>query len=393
MKILSTRFVECLVVLLLMALSVKGQSALNYSGVNYYDNQGIYYSISNLSEGATASVNGHSSGITGEIVIPAQVTYGGVNYDVTAITNTALQNCTGITAITVPASVTSIGKSAFEGCTGIVTADLMAASGLKTISHYVFSGCTKLTMVKLPTSISSVGDGVFYNCPINEAHIGVGTYKILIDYFPESANVYEDIVTIGTSEYATICSSNCDLDFSGITDFKAYAGKVNSNNTTVELTEVSVAAVGAGLIINGTPGAYEIGHATVAETSVVDESGNAVENNLVGLTEAKNLQSGIDGYTNYCLAKLKSGEVGFKVITSSAAYNATAGKAYLQIASSKAAAKTDEFTFALGDETSDISGVYTNHADNDVYHNINGMKVDRPTKGIYIKNGKKIIVF
>lgn len=46
--------------------------------------------------------------ISGALVIPSTVTYGGVTYNVTSIGNYAFDNCRNLNSITIPNSVTTI---------------------------------------------------------------------------------------------------------------------------------------------------------------------------------------------------------------------------------------------------------------------------------------------
>lgn len=45
---------------------------------------------------------------TGNLIIPASVTYGGITYAVTGIEVRAFEDCTGLTSVTIPNSVTTI---------------------------------------------------------------------------------------------------------------------------------------------------------------------------------------------------------------------------------------------------------------------------------------------
>ncbi len=53
---------------------------------------------------------------TGKIEIPSTVNYNNTEYRVTAISNFAFINCTGLTSIIIPEGVKSIGGGAFFGC-------------------------------------------------------------------------------------------------------------------------------------------------------------------------------------------------------------------------------------------------------------------------------------
>ncbi|RKW58577.1 MAG: leucine-rich repeat domain-containing protein, partial [Prevotella sp.] len=67
-------------------------------------------------------------------------------------------------------------------------------------------------------------------------------------------------------------------------------------------------------------------------------------------------------------------------------------KAYMLLPSG-APAKLS-LSFGDDDETTDIESVTTDEEakDNDVYYNLNGQRVSNPQKGIYIHNGKKVII-
>ncbi len=69
-----------------------------------------------------------------------------------------------------------------------------------------------------------------------------------------------------------------------------------------------------------------------------------------------------------------------------------ANKAYLKLSSSSPA----RLSIVFNDDDSETTGVldvqkHTTQSDN-VYYNLRGMQVDKPTKGLYIMNGKKVIV-
>ena len=79
------------------------------------------------------------SNLSGDLVIPATVTYGGGTYSVTTIGYNTFYGCSSLTNVTIPNSVTSIGYGAFDGC-------------------------SSMTSVTIGNSVSSIGDNAFHYC-------------------------------------------------------------------------------------------------------------------------------------------------------------------------------------------------------------------------------------
>ena len=99
--------------LLLLNLTVLIPMMVNAEPVEI---DGIYYELMTSNEGNSAEVTIHPEFLySGSIVIPASVTYSGVEYSVTSIAHNAFQ-ASGLTSITIPNSVTNIGDGAFSDC-------------------------------------------------------------------------------------------------------------------------------------------------------------------------------------------------------------------------------------------------------------------------------------
>lgn len=58
----------------------------------------------------------YRSDYSGVIIIPGTVTHEGVSYVVKGIWESAFEECTNVTSITLPNSITSIGDKAFYKC-------------------------------------------------------------------------------------------------------------------------------------------------------------------------------------------------------------------------------------------------------------------------------------
>lgn len=101
---------------------------------------------------------------SGNVVIPATVTYNSVTYSVTSIGDDAFADCSDLTSVTIPNSVTSIGNNAFYSCTGLVFVTM--SNSVTTIGKLAFGQCSALTSITIPNSVTSIGDDAFSGCSV-----------------------------------------------------------------------------------------------------------------------------------------------------------------------------------------------------------------------------------
>lgn len=178
----------------------------------------------------------------------------------------------------------------------------------------------------------------------------------------EEAAAETEKITL-TKEYNTYVPTK-DLDFSGVEGIKAYyVTAVTSTEAT--LTEATTVAAGEGIIISGTPGDYEV---PVAATEVA----KSTTNKLATGTIAEGDYILYDGEFVPCSGGTLPD-----------------GKAYLpksEISTSSAKA----LILGFGDATG-INEAKAAQADGAIY-SISGVRVAQPQKGVYIMNGRKVIV-
>ena len=202
------------------------------------------------------------------------------------------------------------------------------------------------------------------------------------DKFNNSKGVdYLIVRKIATSVPATITSAGWAtlytpyaLDFSSVTGLTAYTAAVADNKVT--LTEVTDVPAGTGVVLKGDADTYNIPVAASSATAKGDLLGSA--------TDATSYNAYADN-TLYMLKKVGE-KAQFVPVTSG---SIAAGKAYLKIAA--ATARNLDVTFA--DEATGISAALMNKEtmNNEVY-NLKGQRVAAPMKGLYIVNGKKMVI-
>ena len=121
---------------------------------------GIKYSLDANQKTAKVIANNHS--YSGDIDIPANITYENVTYKVNALGVGCFAGCDGLTNVTLPVGITSLGGRCFYNCNSLKSIDL--PDGITSLGDYCFSGCESLTSVSLPKGITSLGNYCFYGC-------------------------------------------------------------------------------------------------------------------------------------------------------------------------------------------------------------------------------------
>lgn len=132
--------------------------AMPVSALDTYNEDGINYAVT---EANTAMVYGAAStGIAGDVVIPASVTLNGKQYTVTDINGTAFKDCVNITSVNLPATITTIDVQAFNGCKGMKTINLENTK-IKNLATSTFLYCSSLESITLPVTVEQCGINPF----------------------------------------------------------------------------------------------------------------------------------------------------------------------------------------------------------------------------------------
>lgn len=195
---------------------------------------------------------------------------------------------------------------------------------------------------------------------------------------------------IGTMGYTTFASSSpldCSNLPSGLNAYYVVSSNIEKTNSIVKLTPVTEAvAAGTGLILKGTAGeSYNI----PVTTSGTDLSAS---NKMVGCTTATTLTSETPNVSNFYVLVNGATEPEFQNLATYVATNNVtipAGKAYLNATGVDAARLSIIFD---DDETTGVHNLDANDDLNNEVYDLQGRRVVQPQKGLYIVNGKKIVI-
>ena len=179
-------------------------------------------------------------------------------------------------------------------------------------------------------------------------------------------------ITISAAGYATYCSSAA-LDFTGITTLTAYTASKDNNTNAIIFNKVEgKVPANTGLLVSG-------------ETTNVPvcASADPVDNLLVGVTTETVKDAGT-------VFVLMNGSKGIGFYKNSKAFTLRANSAYLPAEAVETAGARSFIGF--DDETTGIAEVNTQKEDAKRMFDLQGRKVTKAAKGLYIVDGRKVVV-
>lgn len=205
------------------------------------------------------------------------------------------------------------------------------------------------------------------------SNVGIGPITI----FSEN----DTPLTITTADYATFVSTE-KTDFAG-TGITAYTAKVNGNSvtlTSIEKVPANTPVVVYKDVAATTTFAVPV---TTADIAAVSESENDLQKS-----------DGTNAFGDNVYVLGNTNGIGFYKWTSN--NSLSAGKVYLNVpAMNDPTESRDYLTFAFEDQATGVGASLMNSEKckvNSAIFDLQGRRVVNPTKGLYIVNGKKVIV-
>jgi len=165
---------------------------------------GIFYHILSVDEKTVevtyddityTDVNTMVGSYTGNVVIPATVTYNNITFQVVRIGDGAFRLGSELLSVQLPMGITTLGEYSFCDCPNL--ADVTLPSTVTRISDRAFSSCKSFKHVVIPASVTHIGDYAYERCDgveslvIEDSSVGYNTgYWGFAFEFPNIRSVY-----------------------------------------------------------------------------------------------------------------------------------------------------------------------------------------------------------
>lgn len=200
-------------------------------------------------------------------------------------------------------------------------------------------------------------------------------------------------VTLTAAATTLILPFDCNTLPDGITAYDV----TYSSGDAVKATQVTKITADKPVLINGTAGTTYKFTGTFGGTfsGTLSDGVKAHTNGaLTGVYVDANASSGYNPIAyvpaNSYVLQNKSGVLGFYQVENANTVRITSFRAYLTAQTGSSPAP--RLSIVYNNNTTGINSVREQTNNDDAIYTLNGVRVSRPTKGIYIKNGKKYIV-
>lgn len=212
----------------------------------------FYNKLSDTEVELTREKEDASGSYAGNIIVPAKVTNDGVTYDVTGIAASTFRGCSRLTSVTMY-GVKTIGRQAFSACDALSAIQL--PEGLTYIGEEAFSHCASLTSISLPSSLKSISNWTFYYCgnltsvTIPEGVTSIGSEAFFACRALASVTIPESVTSIDNGVFSW-CTSLTSVDIpNAVTNIGDGAFSYCYGLTSIDFPE-SITSIGDGAFRN-----------------------------------------------------------------------------------------------------------------------------------------------
>lgn len=326
--------------------------------------------------------------------------------DLTDIGNNAFIS-TPIASITFPSSLQKIGDCAFQkaklenvviptNCNAIEQGAFSENTKLTTVyingvkcylAVDAFANCGNLKDVYITSNVEPDAKRYGYPFKNNSAYLTVHVVPNYLDTFTKletcNAPKFDSNFSITLGKEWTTLTSAYNLDFSNVEGgLTAYTAKYNEKKDAVALTPVKKVKAHTGLILKK----GEAGQTYIVPILASNEAGldEATGNDLVDCVDAIWSTGRDNDYFLHDGEFVKSKNNGW----------ALPGKSYLYISGGRTnKSESSPLRVYIDNTATAIDGITNNPVVKDgAYYNLQGVKVLRPQHGVFIHNGKKVVL-
>lgn len=291
--------------------------------------------------------------------------------------------------VVIPTNCSRIEKGAFDSNNNLET---VVINGLKCyLAVSAFAKCDNLKDVYITSNNEPDAGRYGYPFGNNSADLTVHVVPNYLETFkglrndknenPCNAPKFDSYFPLTLSKEWTTFTSAYNLDFSSAEGLIAYTAKYNKDNDAVALTQVNRVAAKTGLILKGEAGKpYTLTILPSDEAKLDAVTGNQ----LVDCVDAFWWSSSREN--DYFLSNgkfVKSAHDGW----------ALPGKSFLSIEGGRTNKSESPLRVYVDNTATAINGITNNPVVKDeAYYNLQGVKVQRPQHGVFIHNGKKVVL-
>lgn len=344
------------------------------------------------------------------------------NTQITSLPNGCFYNCDKLSEVKLPKALKDIGNNAFISS---AIASITFPPSLERIGDYAFQRA-KFANVVIPTNCNAIEQGAFSEnanlttVVVNglECYLAVSAFakcdnlkdvyitsdkepnaerygspfqnNPTVHVVPNYLETFKGLNTCNTTNFDsnfsitpdkewTTFTSAYNLDFSGVKGLTAYTAKYDKANDAVALTQVKRVKAHTGLILKGEAGnTYTLPILASNEAKL-----DAVDNQLIGCVDALWSTGRDKDYFLYNGEFVKSKNDGWVL----------PGKSYLYIDGGRNNVSASQLRVYVDNTATAIDGITNNPVvKDDAYYNLQGVKVQRPQHGVFIHNGKKVVL-